>query len=350
MESFERRFARFQGARYGVATSNGTAALYVALKSVGVEPEDEVILPNYTFVASASAIIDTGATPIFVDVDSPTYNIDLEGVRNALTDRTRAILPVHFGGRPADMEGLREIGGAHGLKIVEDACQAWGGVYRGEQLGTLGEAGCFSFQSSKNITSGEGGIILTNNSTVAELSRSIVNCGRDSRGSWHVHCRHGGNYRLTEFQGALLSAQLGRYAELHDRRERAAAFLCEGLKQLNGYRNIEPLEEGSRSSWHLLIFRLATEAWGGVSKSKIVEAIQAEGIPVTPGYSLPLNKQPIFAGNRCHRLELPNTERACAQEALWLNQNILLGEEELLSAVLDALEKVFHGREQLMDD
>jgi dTDP-4-amino-4,6-dideoxygalactose transaminase len=350
VESFEHRFARFQGAHYGVATSNGTTALYIALKSVGVGPEDEVILPDYTFVASASAIIDTGATPIFVDVDPLTYNIDLEGVKNALTDRTRAILPVHFGGRPADMDGLREIGGVHGLKIVEDACQAWGGVYRGEQLGALGEAGCFSFQSSKNITSGEGGIILANDSKVAELSRSLTNCGRDPSGSWHVHYRHGGNYRLTEFQGALLSAQLGRYAELHDRRERAAGFLCEGLKQLNGYRNIEPLEKGSRSSWYLLTFRLATEAWGGVSKSKIAEAIQAEGIPVTPGYSLPLHKQPFFAGNRCRQLELPNTERACAREALWLNQNILLAEEELLRAVLDALEKVFRGRGQLMDD
>ena len=350
VESFERRFARFQGARHGIATSSGTTALYVALKSVGVGPGDEVILPDYTFVASATAVMDAGATPVFVDIDPQTYNIDLEGVGSALSDRTRAILPVHFGGRPADMDGLREIGCSHGLRIVEDACQAWGGVYRGKHLGTLGDAGCFSFQSSKNITSGEGGIILTNDSTVAELSRSIANCGRDPGASWHAHYRHGGNYRLTEFQGALLSAQLSRYPSLHDRRERAAAFLIEGLERLEGYRNLECLEEGSRSSWYLFIFMLESEAWNGVSKSKIVEAIQAEGIPVNPGYSLPLHKQSLFAGNRCYRLELPSTERACSQEALWLNQSILLADEELLQAVLDGLDKVFRGRQQLMDD
>lgn len=348
VESFERRFARFHGARHGIATSSGTTALYIALKSVGVGPGDEVILPDYTFVASATAILDAGATPVFVDIDPQTYNIDLEGVRSALSDRTQAILPVHFGGRPAGMEGLREIGRSQGLRIVEDACQAWGGVYRGEHLGTVGDAGCFSFQSSKNITSGEGGIILTKDSTIAELSRSIANCGRAPGGSWHAHYRHGGNYRLTEFQGALLTAQLIRYPSLHDRRERAAAFLFERLNRLAGYRNLDFLEEGSRSSWYLFIFKLETEAWDGVSKAKIVEAIQAEGIPVNPGYSLPTHKQPLFAGDRFDRLELPNAERACSQEALWLNQNILLAGEEQLRAVLDALDKVFRGREQLM--
>ena len=364
VHDFERRFSVFHQAQHGVATTNGTTALSIALRSAGIGPGDEVILPSYTFIASATAILDALAKPVFVDIEPGSYNIDPDGVRQALSSRTKAILPVHFGGRPADMDPLREIARERDLRIIEDACQAWGAAYRGRPVGTLGDAACFSFQASKNITCGEGGMILSNDSEIATKARSISNCGRRADGVRYAHYEYGGNSRLTEFQGALLHAQLDRYPSQHQQRENAAGYLYGGIQELNGYLNLEPLEEGSRSSWHIFIFRLDTGAWEGVPKENIVEAVRAEGIPISPGYSLPVYRQPLFTeGNfgarggpaltfeselpDFRRFSLPNVEKACNEEALWLSQSTLLAPEEMLRKVLDALAKVFRGRDQL---
>ncbi len=187
VHDFERRFSVFHQAQHGIATTNGTTALSIALRSAGIGPGDEVILPSYTFIASATAILDALAKPVFVDIEPGSYNIDPDGVRQALSSRTKAILPVHFGVRPADMDPLREIARERDLCIIEDACQAWGAAYRGRPVGTLGDAACFSFQASKNITCGEGGMILSNDSEIATKARSISNCGRRADGVWYAH-------------------------------------------------------------------------------------------------------------------------------------------------------------------
>ncbi len=366
VSSFERRFADFHNAEYGIATTSGTTALAIALKSTGVGPGDEVILPSYTFIASATAILDALAKPVFVDIDSETLNIDPGSVVQALTPRTKAILPVHFGGRPAEMDRLRMIAQEHDLRIIEDACQAWGSVYKSRHVGTLGDAGCFSFQSSKNITCGEGGIILTNDPGLAETSRSISNCGRTKNGLWYAHYSYGGNYRLTEFQGAVLQAQLERYPSQHKQREEAASFLFDGIEKIEGYINLATLGSEAKSSWHIFAFRLELASWGDIRKGKIVEAIRAEGIPINPGYSLPAYKQPLFTERNfgakggptvcfeqdfpdCSRLYLPSAEKACLNEALWLTQNILLADQDMLRMIIDALSKVFKCKDQLID-
>ena len=364
VRGFERRFSVLHSAQHGIATTNGTTALSIALRSAGIGPGDEVILPSYTFIASATAVLDALAKPVFVDIEPESYNINPDGVRQVLSSRTKAILPVHFGGRPADMDPLLALARERDLWIIEDACQAWSATYRGRPVGTLGNAGCFSFQSSKNISCGEGGMILTNDFEIATKARSISNCGRREDGIWYEHYEYGGNSRLTEFQGALLHAQLDRYPSQHEQRENAARYLNRGIQDLDGYINLGPLEEGSRSSWHIFIFRLETDAWGGVPKEKIAEAVRAEGIPVSAGYSLPVYGQPMFTeGNfgarggptltfeselpDFRRFSLPNVEKACKEEALWLTQSTLLAPEEMLRKVLDALEKVFRGRDQL---
>ncbi len=366
VSSFERRFAEFHGAEHGIATTSGTTGLSIALRSAGVGPGDEVILPGYTFIASATAILDVLAKPVFVDINLDTLNIDLEGAAQALTARSKAILPVHFGGRLADMDKLKEIAENHDLRIVEDACQAWGSVYRGRHAGTLGDAGCFSFQASKNITCGEGGIILTNDAGIAETARSVSNCGRTKNGLWYAHYNYGGNHRMTEFQAAILHAQLDRYPALHEQREEAARFLFNEIQDLEGYINLAPLGQGSRSSWHIFAFRLDSEPWGDISKERIVEAIRAEGIPISPGYSLPVHKQPLFVERNfgpkggptvCFEQDLPdfrefclpNAEKACFKEALWLTQNILLADKEMMSLIVEALRKVFKCRDQLIE-
>ena len=364
VRTFERRFADFHNAKYGIATTSGTTALAIAMRAAGIGPGDEVLLPSYTFVASATAILDALGKPVFVDIEPETFNIDPRSVLPALTPRSKAILPVHFGGRPAEMDSLRHLAREHNLRIIEDACQAWGSVYKGGHVGTLGDAGCFSFQSSKNITAGEGGMILTNNPDIAAASRSIANCGRTEEGPWYDHHSYGGNYRLTEFQGALLNAQLDRYPSLQRQREEAARFLRDGIEGIEGFENLTPMDVESRSSWHLFVFRIDTACWGEIGKEKIVEAIQAEGIPVSPGYALPVYKQPLFTERNFgakggptaffeqglpdfRHFRLRNVESACSEQALWLTQNTLLADEGMLRSVIQALAKVFGGKEQL---
>ncbi len=365
VSNFERSFAEYHRAAFGIATSSGTTALSIALRSAGIGPGDEVLVPGYTFVASATPVLDALAKPVFVDIEADTLNIDPAEVEKALTPRSKAILPVHFGGRPAGLDRLQKMAQDNDLVIIEDACQAWGGLYQGKPVGTLGEAGCFSFQSSKNISSGEGGIIVTNDPGIAELSRSISNCGRTADGPWYAHDNYGGNYRLTEFQGALLKAQLSRYPSLHEKREESCRFLFSEIANIEGYINLAPLDEGSRSSWHLFCIRLDAGVWGEITKEQVVEALRAEGIPISPGYALPVHKQPLFRKGKFgsnggptayfesdfpdfSQLSLPNAERACSNEALWLTQNLLLADEDMLRSVIEAISKVFECRDQLL--
>ncbi|MEM4586014.1 MAG: DegT/DnrJ/EryC1/StrS family aminotransferase, partial [Candidatus Caldarchaeum sp.] len=205
---FEEEFASFHHARYGVSCTSGSVALFVSLKALGVGSGDEVIVPAYTFLATATAVIDAGATPVIVDIDPTTYNISPEAVAKAVTDKTRCIIPVHLAGCPADMDKILETAEKRGLRVLEDAAQAHGAEWRGRRVGSLGNMAGFSFYQSKNMASGEGGIITTNDETLAELARSLVNVGRDVKRGWYEHVRYGWNFRMTAFQAAILRAQL----------------------------------------------------------------------------------------------------------------------------------------------
>ncbi len=363
VKEFEQKYAEFHNAKHGICVNSGTTALYLALRATGIGCGDEVLLPAYTFIATATAIVEAGGIPVFVDIDPDTYNIDLSQLEANITNKTKAIMLVHFGGRPVDMDGIMAIASKHDLKVIEDAAQAWGSEWNGVKVGAIGNAGCFSFQSSKNITCAEGGIILTNEDETAKFARSFSNCGRIEGGVWYEHYFLGGNYRMTEFQGAILLAQLGRYPELKAIREKNARFLNEKLSKIEGVNILKVDPKISSHSCHIYIWRYKKEAFHQTSKSKFIQAMNKEGIPLSAGYSIPLYAQPVMkeqtfgpAGRRIDlgvdyaSMKLPETERACYEEAIWITQNILLGSEADMSDIVNAIVKVQENSKELAND
>ena len=359
---FERQFASYHNAKHGVCVNSGTTALTIALRAVGVGPGDEVIMPGYTFIATATAILEAGAIPIMVDIDPETYNIDVEQIESHITDKTQAILPVHFAGRSADMDAIRAVANKHSLKIVEDAAQAWGSEWNGQKVGALGNAGCFSFQSSKNVNAGEGGIILTNEDDTEKYARSFSNCGRLPDGVWYAHYYLGGNYRMTEFQGAVLQAQFARYPEMQITREKNADFLDEHLGAIEGVEILKKDSRITRNSRHIYIWRYKKEAFHQVPKARFLEAIKAEGVFMSGGYSIPLYEQPVMkektfgpAGKTVDfpvdfaAMFLPETKRACDDEAIWITQAMLLGNEDDMLDFVNAVKKVQDHARELME-
>ncbi len=351
--AFEKAFAAYQGAKHGILVNSGTTALEIALKAAGIGPGDEVLVPAYTFVATASAVLTVGATVRFVDIDPETYTLDPNELERELTPRTRAVMPVDFSGRPADYDALLQFARIHDLVVIEDSAQAWGSEWRGRKVGTQGLAGIFSFQSSKNITSGEGGIILTNDEHLAELARSYMNCGRVKGGIWYEHHYPGGNYRLTEFQSAVLQVQLNRYEPQLKKREENAAYLDNHLAQIEGISVLRADPRITRQSRHLYIVRFQSEYFGGIRREVFLKALQAEGIPASSGYGFPLYKQPLFvnrafgpAGSSVDvgvdytRYHLPASEAACYEEAVWLDQETLLSERSDMDDILEAFAKI----------
>ena len=354
VNEFEQTFAEFCGARHALCLTNGTAALEVALRAAGVEPGDEVIVPPYTFIATASAVVMIGGIPVFVDIEPGTLNIDPAKIGPAITERTKAIVPVHIGGRPADMDRVLDVARRHGVKVVEDACQAHGAEWKGQRVGTLGDLAAFSFQASKNINAGEGGAIVTNDEELFLKCYSLVNVGRVPAGEWYQHEFLGSNYRMTEFQGALLSVQRSRWEEQAGQRERNAALLESLLAEIDGVSALDPDARITRNAWHLFSFRYYGDCFGGASKTAFVKAVGAEGIGVSGGYT-PLHTTGLFrrfaeqlqatgfCGGRAidyAALDLPATQNACDNEACWLAQSALLGPEQDMHDIATAIRKV----------
>ncbi|MGI8418290.1 MAG: DegT/DnrJ/EryC1/StrS family aminotransferase [Nakamurella sp.] len=352
--AFEQQFAEYVGATHGLAVSNGTVSLQIALGALGVGSGDEVIVPAYTFLATASAVLMVNALPIFVDVDE-TGCLDPDAVEAAITPRTKALIPVHLAGHPADMDRLCEIAARHGLPIIEDAAHAHGARWGDRRVGSIGEFGSFSFQASKNLSSGEGGALTTNDDALADAAWSLHHCGRPRHGKWYDYDVLGGNYRMTEFQAALLSVQLADLDEQIARRERSAAVLDSGLRDIAG---LAPLHRDPRCTthgYHLYQFWYDPTELGGLTRERFVAALNAEGIPASAGYVVPLYRQPLFAGpnfdvvatgydpsnpaTRYGTLELPMTEKFC-RDVIWIPQNVLLSSDEDMAQVLTALAKV----------
>lgn len=355
-EEFERRFAAYQQGAYAVTCVNGTVALELALRAAGVGPGDEVILPSYTFIATASATLHLGAVPVFADIHQDTYTLDPESVAAAISARTRAIIPVHLAGSSADMDALTALAGSHGLAMIEDAAQAHGAEWGGRRVGAIGDLGTFSFQSTKALTAGEGGAVVTNNPRHAETIWSLQNVGRVPGGEWYEHHRLGWNLRMTEFQAAILLAQLDRLDAQIALRAEHAVHLDRLLGEVDG---IEPLAYPARVTRHtryLYVFRYRAAAFGGLPKSRFIQALVAEGIPTMPGYpplhTMPAITQaleargiPVPAGG--HRA-LPVTERAWADEGVWLPQNVLLGSRDDVIDIQHAIVKVARHHKELL--
>jgi len=359
---FEQRFAEYHGAKHGIASCNGTISLRIALMAAGIEAGDEVIIPPYTFLATATAVVEANATPIFVDIDRETFNIDPKQMEKAITRRTRAIIPVHLGGLPCDMDAIMSIAAKHKLSVIEDAAHAHGSEYKSRRVGAIGHMGSFSFQSTKNLTSGEGGIIITNDDALAARCRSIHNCGRIPGGKWYEHHVIAGNYRLGEFQSAILNTQMNRLDEQINRRDENGRYLDERLAQIPGIKPQKRTSDCTRNSYHLYPYRYDEKTFG-VPRQRFVEAVRKEGVPAETGYVLPLYRQPLFVNKAFGpytgaiqarpdldyaALHLPNGEAICAGEGGWLYQSVLLGSRADMDDVVRAFEKVYENRESLV--
>jgi dTDP-4-amino-4,6-dideoxygalactose transaminase len=368
VEAFEKAFAELQHVRFAYATSSGTASLEIACRAIGLKPGDEVITTPYTFVTTSTCILNAAAIPVYVDIDPLTYNMDARLVERAITSRTRAIIPVHFGGVFADMDALRAIASGHDLKIIEDAAHSHGASLTGNRwAGTLGDIAIFSLQESKLLTAGEGGLITTNDEELAELSWSLRHCGRSRAGKWYEHERVGWNSRMTELQGALLLSQLSKLQGQNARRRRNAQVLSRGLTGIPGITPNPQHPQTENDVYYLLCLRYDSAQWDDVPRGRVVKALNAEGIPVTEGYCFPLYENPLYrnvAFNaqgspyltgrpgpipdfRAYRETCPVTERACRSEALWVAQNLLLGKEEDTQDIVRAFQKVFENRAEL---
>lgn len=338
---FERDYAAFHDAKFGVTCNSGTAAAEIAMQVIGLQPGDEVIVPPYTFIATASAVMRMGGVPVFVDVDE-SWCLNPALIEAALTPRTKAIMPVHFGGRVADMDAINAIGQQHGLAVIEDACHSWGAKYKQKGTGGLGLGGVFSFQYSKNITAGEGGIILSDDEAFADACRSVSNCGRAKSSEWYGHALLGTNARMTEFGAALLGAQLSRLEAQTVLREKNGAFLNAKLGEIEGIIPQPSSNRTTRRAYHLYCLRIDPERFG-CSREKFAEAAQAEGLPIGPGYAIPLYEQPVFKEHPTHdyrRYHCPVTEELCHSSGLWFIHQILLGSEQDMEDIAAIVTKI----------
>lgn len=338
VKTFEQEFAKAHDAAHGVAVANGSVALEVALRAAGIDWGDEVITTPYTFIATANTPLLVGAIPRFADILPGTWNLDPAGIEPLITPRTKAILPVHLGGEPADMDAINEIATRYGLLVIEDAAQAHGARWKGRGVGAIGDMGTFSFQASKNVTGGEGGIILTNNDTWFERCWSVHNVGRSRTGAWYEHVVLASNYRLSEWPAAILRVQLTRLEEQATLRSARAATLRQALAEVEGLDPLPGDSRVSRNAYHIFKMWYQPEAFGGRSSSAFAEAMRAEGIPISNGYDEPLHRMRVIVERKRHiaaQLDLPEPEQpACpvaeeaCQKGLWLMQNVLLAGEE----------------------
>lgn len=336
----ERRMAAAHGVSFGVAVANGTVSLEIALAAAGVHPGDEVIVPPISFVASATAIARVGAVPVFADVDPQTINLDPRCAADAITERTRAIVLVHFAGCPADLDAFTGLCAARNLALIEDCAHAPGALWRGRSVGSFGAFGSFSFQASKNLTAGEGGMLLTNDPDLAETARSIAHQGRRTGGAWYEHVRLGTNARLTGFQAALLLSQLNRLPEQIRRRHAAAEQLRKGLQSIDGLDPtpsvLDPRVDAH--AYHIFSTRLDPARFGA-SRDQVVAALVAEGAPVTMSYPHPLYRNRLFEAQP-HRVENCVHAEAYCRDGIWLPHQALLADQAWIDAVLEAVTKV----------
>jgi dTDP-4-amino-4,6-dideoxygalactose transaminase len=360
-ERFERAFAAYQDARHGVAVANGTVSLQLILRALDVGIGDEVIVPALTFIATASAVAEVGAVPIFADVDAETLTIDPESVAAAITPRTRAIIGVHYGGMPIDFDRLLPLASQHGLHLIEDAAHAQGSAWRGRPVGAIGAFGSFSFQESKALPSGEGGIILTNDDALAERARLLHNIGRRTDRPGYLHYALASNYRLSELQAALLLTQFARLPEEVEARDAFGRLLDAGLAETGVLLPQRRDERVTRRGYYFAIYRYQQDALDGIPRDAFLTALRAEGVPASLAYGMPVYRYAAFSPEALrssplrglehvpayHQLHLPVTERISRQEQVTIPHQILLAGPEGARQIVDAVTKIAERRDDL---
>ncbi|MCD6381051.1 MAG: DegT/DnrJ/EryC1/StrS family aminotransferase [Candidatus Odinarchaeota archaeon] len=315
----EREFSKFVGSKNAITVSNGTAALHVAMEALGIKPGDEVVTTAFTFIASSNSILFVGGVPIFADISIRSYNIDPEDVRRRISKKTKAILAVHIFGLPADMKTLKEIAEENGLYLIEDCAQAHGAYIDGKHVGTFGDVGIFSFYATKNMMSGEGGMIVTESDEIAERCKSIKNHGRGPEGGYK-HYMVGYNYRMTDLHAAIAMAQLKKLPEMLKMRERNARIIREYIEDLDVI-GLQEIPKGYRHANYIFAPYIKDEK---VRREEVIEELKRRGISSRSIYSIPSYRQPAYLNVKNWRwakfveypdyskVSLKNTEKICS--------------------------------------
>jgi dTDP-4-amino-4,6-dideoxygalactose transaminase len=356
---FEARFSAYQGAKHGVLMANGTITMEVALKALGIGWGDEVIVPALTFAATAYAPMAAGALPIIVDVTPGTWTVDPEQVEASVSPRTRAIMPVHLGHQMADMDAITRIAARHRLAVVEDCAHAPGQQWQGKGAGCIGDFGSFSHQSSKILTAGEGGTLLTNDERLARLAHSIIDCGR-AKDPEEKEFTFGANYRLGELQAALLLTQMDRFEEQRKEREVAAGHFEELAPGVEGIRIMAHDPRITRWSFYNYIFAIDPDAFAGATNGTVAAALEAEGIPAEVQYP-PMNRYDLFDPSRSRlpvavehasvldpsKMRFPVAEAAGLRQSIYLMENTFRAGREGVEDVVEALAKVQKHADEL---
>lgn len=363
---FEKKWAAMVGTDRSLTVVNGTSALVTAINSFGIGPGDEVLVPPYTFIATVTPVLFNGAMPVFVDVDPTTFQMDPEKIAAKITPRTKAILPVHILGLPVDMNAIMAIANRHNLIVIEDACQAHLAAYDGRRVGSIGHAGCFSFQNSKNLPIGEGGAITS--SDHAFLDRCT---------SYHAYGLSAGNFnpvdsgmlgtklRFTEYQAAIGMVMLDRLQEETDTRHANAMYLAGMLREIPGILPFRLYPKVTKGAFHLFPFRYHPAEFSGLSRDGFLSALRAEGVPCSGGY-IPLNTQPFIQAAfnsllfrhtyeaqdlevvRFHaRNHCPESDQLC-REAVWLTQNMLLGPKTDMEEIAVAIKRIHRNAGEIV--
>lgn len=306
IQAFEAAIAAYVGTQHGIGVNSGTSGLHLTMIAAGIQDGDEVITPSFSFIASANAVLYERGKPVFVDIDPQTGNIDPSLIEAAITERTKAIMPVHAFGQPADMEPILALARRYKLLVIEDACEAIGAEYRGRRAGRMGDAAVFAFYPNKQMTTGEGGMIVTDREDWDALFRSLRNQGRDVFDAWLNHTRLGYNYRLDEMSAALGLAQAQRLDTLLAKRAQVAQWYNERIAHIPGLQTPYIAETTTRMSWFVYVIRCTD----GVDRNGLMAALEAQGIPSRP-YFTPIHLQPLYRDKfGWQRGDLPHTEKA----------------------------------------
>lgn len=364
VSEFELKYAKLMGAKRCLATASGTTALLVALHVLGVDAGDEVIVSPYTFIATYNSVFINKALPVFADTNPETFLMEPKTIESKITERTSAVLPVHIYGLPADMDQINAISKKHNLKVVEDACQAWLGEYKGKKLGTLGDLGCFSFQNSKNLPTGEGGAVVGNDDHIMDRCYSFHNCGRPygSVEATSAYPTRGSNRRMQQMQAIMLLSQMERIEKDADTRLENARYLDKKLNEIPGIKTARMVDGNNRSAYHMYPFRIVSEEFG-LSREKFMEALRAEGVPCSAGYGhqnydglieealSSKGYKRLFSEKRLQQWreenKLPGND-ILAKEAVTFYQSLLLGSKSDMDDIANAIQKIYDNRKSLL--
>jgi L-glutamine:2-deoxy-scyllo-inosose/3-amino-2,3-dideoxy-scyllo-inosose aminotransferase len=361
-----RKFSEMQGGGYAVPMANGTVTMEVACRAAGIGWGDEVIVPAYTFQATAAAPMAAGAIPVIVDVDPNTYCIDPKAIEKAISTRTKAIIPVHLGHQMADMDVIMALAEKHNLIVIEDCAHAHGAKWNGQGAGTIGHFGSFSMQSSKILTTGEGGILLCRTPELAAKAASIIDCGRphalgggpeDENMDYQV----GGNYRLSEIAAALALVGIGRFPAQAKQREEMAAYMDESLSEIQGVRVLKRDARHTTRSFYRYMFAIDPEEFG-VEHDVLCAALDAEGVGCWVGYEA-MHNYTLFQPQRSKlavpsafpeyfnfgKMNLPEATRACEHEAIWLDEAVFRTGPEGVDDAVVAIKKIQENAEELAE-